>query len=225
MSGMLNDLSRFTRATIFVQTFATGIILGAIVALSEVWQAALIMLGVGLVVMVGWSIGVMLVTRRFDTRLRRDIVRASTDIVADPARASRAPGRVVRRRVAARWPGFVLGQAAAASTSAVVLVVTVLDGDTARRAAALIPAQLGLHIRRGEPVQVALHPTDLEVAVLDDVVTRADLAALDADPRWQSVGLPTDRSVTGGWPGIVLAAVLGLGAGLAVDLLVAALVG
>ena len=65
--------------------------------------------------------------------------------------------------------------------------------------------------RRGRPRQLAalhphahaaalpFHPTLTDVSLLDEAADPARLAAIAADPRWQSAVLPTDPSVVGGY--------------------------
>ena len=219
---MLNDLARQTRTTILLQMLSFGLTFGALVGLGSDGTVALVLFAVGLVSMLLWVAGVVVWNRRADRAFKARLVRASDEIVSGRVPAVPAPGRVHRRRIARKHPAYVASRGEALPGPAVVLAVTVLAEGGARRVGALVPALVGLESRRA-PVALLLHPDEPEAAVLDDRVTPEQVAAIAADPRWASEPLPTDRTVVGGYLPLLGCAVLGVLAGVGLDLLVLAL--
>ncbi|MDO9457107.1 hypothetical protein, partial [Nocardioides sp.] len=68
-----------------------------------------------------------------------------------------------------------------------------------------------------------LHPDRREVAAVDDRVTVERLGAVDADPRWRSERLPSDRTVVGGYLGLLAAVTVGTAVGVGLAALVVTL--
>ncbi len=219
---MLNDLSRQTRLAVFFQILGPTLMFGSIFAIETGFDAVVIgLLGFGVLVSLGWTVGFVVWNRRVDRRFKQAIARDSEDIVRGTVEPVPAVGRVVRRRTARLSPAFLFGSPGGLPPPAVVLVMTALTEDGARRVAALVPAQIGLS--RKAPVAVRLHPVEREIAVLDPGVTPGQLADIAADPRWRTEKLPTDRQVVGGYSMLVAIALLATGTGLAFDWLVVAL--
>ena len=201
----------------FAQTLGIGLMVGAVFAVgAEAWVLGAVLFGVGLVVELAWATTVSVWNRRADRTLRAEVARGSEELVGGDLVGIEATGRVVRRRIARSAPAFVRSSPSALLPPAIMLVVTVLTESGAHRRAALVPGDVGLAARRA-PVLVVLHPTREEVAVLDTAPDAAALAAIEADPRWRSAQLPTDRRVAGGYLPLVGLALLGLLVGLAVD--------
>lgn len=220
---MLNDLARQTRIMCFTQIFGPALMFGAVFAIDgEHWVLAGTLFGIGLLVTLGWGIGVVLWNRRADHRFRSLLEQGGGDLVSGRVTGTPAVGTVVRRRLARHSPSFLVGTPGPLEGPSAILVVTVLADEGARRVAALVPAMIALHARKA-PVAVLLHPEESEVAVLDPRVTPEQLAAIPGDPRWQTERLPTDRSVAGGWLPVLAFVVLGLVAGLGLDWVVVAL--
>jgi hypothetical protein len=220
---VLNDLARQTRTMLFLQMLGPGLAVGALFAVGgEHQRLVLSLFSLGLLAIVGWGVGVLVWTRRVDRRLKETLARAGEELVTGRVTGVPAVGRVARRRIAARSSSYLAATPHPVPGPSVVLVVTVLAADGPRRVGALVPAMIGLESRRA-PVAVLLHPHEREAAVLDDRVTPEQLAAIDADPRWGSETLPTDGSVAGGYLPLAGCALLGLAAGLGLDLLVVAL--
>ena len=227
VAGMVNDLSRQTRTLIFFQMFGYGLMFGAIFSIGSGDRLGLTvtLLAIGLTATIGWAIGSCVFFRRMQTRLESEIVSASTSLVDGTGSGPVVAGRVVRRRVGRRSPGFAASSRLPIGRSSVVFVATALAPGGPRRVAGLAPPAIGLQLHSGVPVVLRLHPTDTDVAVLDDTVTRADLDVVAGDPRWSSDDVPTDRSVAGGSSAILLAAIVGLGAGLLIDMAAIAVLG
>lgn len=217
---VLNDLSRQTRTMLFLQMLGSGLLFGAVFAIGgEHWTLTVALAALGFAVTVGWAVGVVVWNRRVDRAFKAMLVRAGEEIVTGAVTGTPAVGRVHRRRIARHEPAYVVGSPAALSGPSVVLVVTALADDGARRVGALVPALVGLESRRA-PVALLLHPHEREAAVLDDRVTPAQLAVVAEDPRWRTQSLPTDRTVVGGYLAAAGCAALGLVVGLGLDLLV-----
>lgn len=220
---MLNDIARQTRLAVFTQMSGSSLMIGSVFAISEeAWRLCIALFVTGLVVLIGWVVGFIAWTRRADRQLRARVATGSIDLVSGRVAGIPASGRVVRSRPAARSPSFVDGTPNELAGPARVVVVTALVEDGARRVAALVPATIGGQMRSQHAAALLLHPTDADVAVLDPRVTREQIDAIAADPRWRT-RLPSDRTVVGGYAGLLAAAGLGLGAGLGFDWLVVAL--
>jgi hypothetical protein len=220
---VLNDLARQTRIMLFLQMLGPGLMIGSLIAVGgEHWPTVLGLFGFGILMTLGWGIGVLLWTRRVDRAFKAVLGRASEELVTGRVTGVPAAGMVARRRIARRQSSYLASTPLAIAAPAVVLVVTVLAEGGPRRVGALVPATMGLESRKA-PVAVLLHPHEREAAVVDDRVTPEQVAAIAADPRWGAPGLPTDRTVTGGYLPMLGCALLGLAAGLGLDLLVVVL--
>ncbi|WP_193614027.1 hypothetical protein [Nocardioides lijunqiniae] len=220
---MLNDLARQTRTMLFLQMLGPAIAIGSFFGIAdEHWGVVLTLFCLGLLVTVGWGVGVLVWTRRVDRAFKTVLTSAGEQLVTGRVTGVPVPGRVVRRRTAAGRPAYLASTPSAIAGPAAVLVVTVLADDGPRRVGALVPATIGLE-KRDAPVAVLLHPDEREAAVVDDRVTPEQVAAIAADPRWESAALPTDRTVGGGYLPMLGCALLGLASGLGLDLLVVAL--
>lgn len=217
---MLNDLARQTRAMLFVQMLGSGLMVGSMFGVVDGdVTLTLVLAAVGLVVTLGWAVGMVVWNRRVDRAFKAMLVRAGEEVVTGRVTGIPAIGRVHRRRIARREPSYLADTPHPLPGPSVVLVATVLAEGGARRVGVLVPAMLGLESRKA-PVAVLLHPDEREAAVLDNRVTPAQLAAIDGDPRWGTERLPTDRSVVGGYLPVLGCAVLGLAVGIGLDLLV-----
>ncbi|WP_193609306.1 hypothetical protein [Nocardioides lijunqiniae] len=220
---MLNDLARQTRTMLFLQLLGPAIAIGSFFGIAgEHWGVVLTLFCLGLLVTVGWGVGVVVWARRVDRAFKAVLVRASEELVTGRVTGVPAVGMVARRRRARRQPSYLASTPSAIAAPAVVLVVTALAEDAPRRVGVLVPATVGLESRNA-PVAVLLHPDEREAAVVDDRVTPEQVSAIAADPRWESAALPTDRTVGGGYLPMLGCALLGLVAGLGLDLLVVAL--
>lgn len=199
----------FVRWMLFWQLLGPGVAIGAtaVSAFTSVRIGAMLaVVGVGLVLMLGWTVGTVVRMRRMDAALHDRLARGGSEILSGAVTSLPAPARLVRHRPAPRSAPQLLGGQAEGPSDVVVLTTLLPDGP--RRLGALVPRAAGL--RRGRSVVVAVHPAEPDVAVLDARVTPTDLAAVDADPRWTTEKLPTDSSVTGGWAALALWALGGL---------------
>lgn len=218
---MLNDIAWPTRLLVAGFGLAIGVMLGGPLGdASTGVGVALLMVGLGLEVVVIVVFPVLL--RRADRRLRRELVAASAEVAQGAVEPRPAIGRVVRRRVV-DLPWWLPGRGGGPGPAGLTVLTAVGDGP-ARRVAALVPADLGL-TGVGVPALLLVHPHRPDVAVLDDRVTAAQLAAVDADPRWGSERLPTDRTVVGGYLALVASFAVGTAAGAGIGVVTAALLG
>ena len=220
---MLNDLKTFVRTSAFLQTFGPGLALGGMLGLTTSITAGLVMAGCGLAAMVLWAIWSVVTLRRAEARLWADVTAGSQEILDGRVQAVRAPGQVVRRRIRRKAPAFVTSRGRMEGP-ALACAVTVVGAGAPRRVGVLVPGTIGLGLHKA-PVMLAVHPERPEVAVLDDRVTREELGAIAGDPRFGAPDVPTDASVRGRWPAIVLMALLGAASGAAVGYLVCLLAG
>jgi len=217
--GRLPDVLNDARWPLRTLTFALGVPLGLIgsTILVQTWHRAqsdepalaatpLLMLSAAPLFLLVVVLTVVLLNRT-DRRLRQRAGGPHRDPSRIASHGSPAAGRVVRTRPERGGTH--------------VVVCTALAPGGARRVVAATP-YAGL--RAGQPVALLLDPDDTDVAVLDDRVGPGDLAAIDADPRWRTWTLPTERRVAGGWSGVALAGLLGALAGGGVSLGVLALV-
>lgn len=208
---MLNDLSTFTRTSMFFQLagvgLTAGVLGGALVQPldADLGRGVLVLLGVGFLLIPAWAIGHLVVLRRLERRFWDDVVVGSEELLADPPAAT-LPARVVRRRVKRSLPAFTLATGRTPGPGAAVAATVVGDGP-ARRVGLLAPA--GAVLRPGAPLLVAVHPDRREVAVLADRVTADAVASSAADERWAQ-RLPTDARVVGGWLPLIGTALLSL---------------
>lgn len=205
---MLNDLATFTRLSAAGQIFGPALALGALTSMmrsDNLSLRPLAVAAVGIVLIVVWAVVVVIYVRRGEARLWSEVTVGSEEIVSGAVTPIRAHGRVVRRRIRAKYDAFLL-RSARVSGPAIGCVATVVGAGEPRRVAFLVPARFGLEARKA-PVVLAVHPTRPEVAVLDETVTRADLKAVAADPRFDGPDVPTDRSVAGGWLAVAAYAV------------------
>lgn len=209
---MLNDLSWPTRLLVAGFGVALGVMASGPV-LDAPGDAGLVLLLAGLALELVVISAFPLVLGRADSRLRREVVEATAEIAGGVAEPAPALGRVVRSRAVA-LPWWLPGRGGGSGASSLVVLTAVGDGP-ARRVAAVVPLDLGLH-GRDVPALLLVHPRHRDVAVVDDRVTAERLAAVDADPRWRAGRLPTDRSVVGGYAGLLaaLAAGIAIGTGL-----------
>lgn len=220
---MLNDLARQTRIMLFAQLLGPAVMFGSVLAVEgEHWVLFGSLFGLGIVLTLGWAVGVVVWNRRTDRHFRAVLEEGAEALVSGRVAGVPAPGLVVRRKLARRSPSFLVGTVGPIQGPSAVLAITVLADGGARRVAALVPAMLALHARKA-PVAVLLHPEDREVAVLDPRVGQQQLTAIAEDPRWRSETLPTDRSVVGGWLPLLGCALLGVVVGVGLDWLVVTL--
>jgi hypothetical protein len=214
---VLNDMSSLARTSILLQMLAPGFAAGALVGSllvpldAGIDREVLVLLGVAFLLIPSWAVWHVVTMRRHERRLWDDVVAGSQELVDGAVVATPLPARVLRGRAKVGLPAFGLagGQLPVA---AVGMVATVVGDGPARRVGLLVPAQAVLP--PAAPLLLAVHPDRPEVAVLEDRVTREDVAATTTDPRWDQP-LPTDRSVIGGWSALVGLAVVGLLAGAA----------
>lgn len=206
---MLNDIAWPTRLLLAGFGLSIGLMLsGPFAGSSGNVGVALLFLGLGVEIVLLLVFPAVL--GRAERRFRREVVAASAEIASGSVAPVPAIGRVVRRRVV-KLPWWLPGRGGGTGP-AVVVVLTVVGDGPARRVAAVVPADLGLHMRH-VPAELLLHPTHRDVAVVDDRVSAARLAAVDADPRWRSERLPTDRTVVGGYLALLASLVVGTGVG------------
>ncbi len=216
---MLNDLARPARLLVAAFGAAVGVMVSGVVA-GAATGAASAALVVGLVLELAVLIGFAVPAARTEQRLRQDVVEGTGEIASGAVDPVPALGRVVRRRVV-DLPSWSPGRGTVAGRSGLTVLTAVGDGEP-RRVAALVPVALGV-VSAGVPAVLLLHPTRREVAVLDDRVTAAGLAAVDGDPRWRTERLPTDRSVVGGVVAMLVASFVGTAAGAGLGALVVTL--
>ncbi|KQY63940.1 MULTISPECIES: hypothetical protein [unclassified Nocardioides] len=213
---MLNDLSTFTRATIFGQLVPLGMLWGAIAGMDSSdpdVNRLVVIAGVSLLWMVGWGVFVAWVPGRAARRLHAEVERGSREIISGTTTAPIAPARVVRERRWKKNPPLALGAEEGRGAAAYSVAFTVLPPDgPPRRVATLSPVSLS----KGTSALVALHPDLREVGVLDMRVTNAQVETSARDPRWRTDRLPTDRTVVGGYLMLVVALVAGIAAGFAI---------
>ncbi|MDO9455050.1 hypothetical protein, partial [Nocardioides sp.] len=184
---MLNDIAWPTRLMLAAFGVALGVIVGGpVVGGAGDYAYVLLFGGIGLelVVIFWWPV----VLGRAERRFRKVLVAATAEIAAGTVVPVPAIGRVVRRRIV-KLPWWMPGRGGGTGPAVVVVLTAVGDGP-ARRVAAVVPADLGLHLRH-VPADLLVHPQHRDVAVLDDRVTRERLAVVDADPRWLTERLPT----------------------------------
>jgi len=179
----------------------------------DVLVALLVLESIGIGAMLVACVVSVVVNLRGDRALR-DRVRDASPAVAVDGSLRPTTARVVRRRAAARHPGFVAGSAVAVTPTAVMVLLRVLvDGPSGPRVeerAALAPPEVGLPLRAGAELVV--------LAGVDPVaVVEPRLALTSPDPRWATAGrapgewLPSVAWVVGG---LVVGALLGVVAGM-----------
>ncbi|WP_139981138.1 hypothetical protein [Nocardioides litoris] len=215
---MLNDIATPTRLLVGVMGLTVGALLGGPVA-----GASPLAIGVSVVVAAAVQVvlmtGVVVWLQRADRRFLAEVERGTGEIARGAVVPQPAIGRVVRQktvRVASWGPGRGTLPPPTGAT-----VLTAVGDGPARRVCALVPSDLGLH-HRGVPALLLLHPDRPEVAVLDDRATYDGLVRVDADPRWRTERLPTDRTVVGGYVGLLLALLVAGAAGVGVSALATA---
>jgi hypothetical protein len=221
---VLNDLARPVRLLMAGFGVSIGLMLAGPVAGADSGTAfGLLFLGLGVEIALLFVFPPVLSLA--ERRLRRTLERASHEIVAGAVTPGHAVGLVVRRRVNRTTPWFLPGRGSGPAPTAVT-VITALpdDGGPPRRVAAAVPVDLGA-LGRGTPAALLLHPTEREVAVLDDRVDPRRLHEIAADPRWREQRLPTDRTVVGGYLALVGALVLGGVVGLGLGVTAVSLLG
>lgn len=215
---MLNDLSGFTRLSTFFQLAPLGLFVGAMPSLGD-GRVFLLCFGLGLLLEVAWCVGFLVAIRRIDARMKKAVAVGSAELVGAGAAGSVAGtpvlGRAVRTRRAKGYDAFLVDPGRIAAPADIVVFTAIGDGAP-RRVAALVPATFKLPA--GLAALLLAHPEQREVAVLESRATPAQLAGAAADPRWQTEPLPTDRSVVGGWPALVVVGIAGVVAGALVAL-------
>lgn len=207
---MLNDLSAYTRATIFGQMIPFGLLIGSSLGMlssgpdltKTYW-----LFGIAMTFLVVWGVVVVVWPRRMARRMHAEIDRGSREIHAGTTAAALVPARVVRRRNWKRNRPWGLGAEEFSLGPAHSTAFTVLPPDgPARRVGALTPVPLN----PGSSAVLALHPMLPEVGVIGLRATNDDVAAAAADPRWRSERLPTDRTVVGGYLMLLAVAIAGV---------------
>lgn len=226
---MLNDLSTYTRWSLFGQALGPAIVIGAgsgavatmdaSSSLTGLW----VMIAVGFSVVVAWAVTAVVVVRRADARLWREVAVGSEELAGGAARPVRVPARLVRSRIRRGDPAFTAARGRIPGP-AVACAFTMVGAGRPRRVAALLPGGLGI-VSKGTPAVLLVHPERSDVAVLDDRVTRDELALAAADPRFAGPDVPTDRTVVGGWSMLVVAFAAGFLCGLAIGAAGAILLG
>ncbi|WP_134767526.1 hypothetical protein [Nocardioides sp. 1609] len=221
---MLNDLSRPTRLLIAGFGLALGLMIGG-PSLGEGSGGSWALLFLGLLVELGVIGAFPVLLGRAERRFRVAVDAGTAEIARGEVTPVPAAGRVVRARADTRHGWFLPVRGAGPAPSSLTVLVALGDGpragrddDRARRVAALVPPDLDLG--HGAPVLLLLHPGRRDVAVLDDRVAPGALAAVDADPRWTTQRLPTDRTVVGGYLALVAAAAVGVAVGFGLAALV-----
>lgn len=213
---MINDLSRPVRVAMAAQLLGLGLILAAPASTGSSPDLSLAVFGVGAAVSLCGAVCFSWWTRRADRRIRDDVRSGSPELVRTPVDGRRppasVPGRVVRHRSARGLPGFAAASPEAVAGEARIVVVTALTAAGARRVVALVPRGV-LSLSTGSPVRVLLHPERPDVAVLDTAAAAHQLQAGEADPRWRTAAVPTERSVLGGYLPLAVSGAIGLGAG------------
>ncbi|GAA5151328.1 hypothetical protein GCM10023340_30010 [Nocardioides marinquilinus] len=205
---MLNDIAWPTRLLMVGFGVSIGLMVAGPVAGAGSGAAFALITG-GVLVEVVLLLVFPVVLGVAERRMRRTLERASRDVLAGHVRPGGAVGLVVRRRVNRTTPWFLPGRGSGpAPTAVTVLTALPDDGGPPRRVAAAVPTTLGA-LGRGTPAALLLHPTERDVAVLDDRVGPQRLHEIAGDPRWRSLRLPTDRTVVGGYLPLLAALVVG----------------
>lgn len=119
---------------------------------------------------------------------------------AAPARIGQVFGREQHVAATMRFP-------ASRESARLALVRVLPNSGPPRTAHVLLPTRYG--IQRNAPASVVLDPANPDVAVLDDRVDAAVLAAIGSDPRWATVRVP-GRFLRQGGLAVVIASVAGL---------------
>lgn len=221
---MLNDLSQFTRRAMFSGGIGSGLTLGVVFLDSASAMLAFALSIGGTLLIVAGVLVFTSAVRRLEVGLVTDIDAASMQMIRGEVAGVYAPARTVRSRVRGSTYGYVSRWAQPIAPPTVLLVATALAPDGPRRVACLVPASVGLNLRKA-PIALWLHPTVREAAILDDSVDVNVLARIDADPRWSSADIPTEGSVAGGWPAIIAASIGGILTGFVLVAVIAAMAG
>ncbi len=216
---MLNDLSSFTRRTLFFQMLPFGLLLSVVLASragldDTTLKALLVILVAFLVLEVAWCVGVIVVTRRADRRLIAEVERGSREIVEGRVHPRTAIGRVRRRRVKrSKWTSVPGTDPSERGAYTLVVVLDVIGDGPPRMVAALLPPALILGARK-QFLSLKLHPEMPEVAVVDLGVAPQEVAqTANADPQWCRERPRGNRLVVGGYLALVAASFLGMVAG------------
>lgn len=212
-------MARPVRLVVAAFGVSVGLMLGGPLADAPGGAAAAVLVA-GLVVEVVVVLVWLVALARGERRFRAAVVEATSEIERGEVEPVPAVGRVVRRRVV-DLPSWVPGGGRGTGRAALTVLTAVGDGPP-RRVAALVPVELDLH-GKDVPALLLLHPTRRDAAVLDDRVTTERLREVDTDPRWLGEPLPTDRSVVGGYRGLLVALVGGGVTGALVSVLVVSL--
>ncbi|WP_340538650.1 hypothetical protein [Nocardioides sp. GXZ039] len=220
---MLNDIRWPTRALVAGFGLALGLIIGGPAfgtsgdTSDSTTAFALLFVGIAveLVVISAFPVWAGRAQRRFSA----EVAAATDELAAGDVSPVPEIGRLVRARTERRhgWWLPVRGSGPAPSEIAVFVA---LGDEPPRRVAALVPPDLGFSQVRDVPAVLLVHPEHREAAVLDDRVTPDRLAEVEADPRWRTERLPSDRRVVGGYLPLGGALLLGIGTGLLIAALV-----
>ncbi len=212
---MLNDIAWPTRIAMAAMGVAMSLMAGGPLLDSDLDSSVFAVLaGSGALLLILVLVSTVVLPSLADRSFRSALSDGIEEIAVGEVAPVAVPARVVRRSLDRHRSSFMPGSGHAPGPS-VVLVLAVLPPDSApRRVAALVPAQLGLRLRRA-PAVVLLHPERPEVAVVDDRVSAEQLAAVSADLRWGTERLPTDRRVVGGYLALVASVIVGAAIGLA----------
>ncbi|MGH3350753.1 MAG: hypothetical protein ACRDPS_08820, partial [Nocardioides sp.] len=173
----------------------------------------LVALVVYFVLVVAVSILLIVVARRTDKALMREVASASPAIAADrSAHVAPAPAQVVRRRISRKRNAYVAGYAPT-SPPAIVMMLRVIAPEGARLAIALAPTS-ALGNRARSYVGVRLDPAHPDVAVLDSTAAPEAMKT-----QYESaMALPGFKKPPIGWGSTSLFALCGVAAGLLVGI-------
>lgn len=211
---------------------ALAVIAGALLAVvrDAGSDSVLWLLLAGSAIEVAVCLTLVVVSRRADARLRSDIERRTRELVEGIVPlAAPVPARVVRARRERRRVGGVIDSPTPVfgrlERARRIVVLTALPGDASpRRTGVLVAAPTDGALVTDSVHLVHLHPGDPEAAVLNVRAAPGMLDAARHDPRWETSTLPGELSVAGGLAGAIGSGVLGVLVGLAVALLVVAVV-
>lgn len=222
-----NDLSRFMRTYVGSLAAAAGVVVGVSTAAtregSDIDHPVVLAALAGGAVLAWMATSVAWVSwlRSADRDLKARLAEGSREITTRAVHAVALPGRAVHHRTDKRSSSWVASSPDPLAAPALTLAVTVLT-DPPRRVVAQVPPRPDGY-PRDTSLRVLVHPAHDDVAVLDDRAGAEELAALGADPRWASEPLPTDATVLGGYPRLAAVAAGAFVVGLAVVLVVLAL--
>lgn len=211
ITDTIRQLNRVTFIHSAVMVLMLGVLIGLLVNRDPDTRSLVIALVVYVVLIVAVSILLIVVTRRTDKALMREIASASPAIAADQS-AQVAPAQIVRRRIARKRDAYVAGYAPA-PPPALVLMLRVIAPEGARLAVALAPAS-ALGNRARSHVGVRLDPAHPDVAVLDPAAEPEAMKSQYA----AATALPGFKKPPTGWASTSLSALYGLATGLLVGI-------